>query len=71
MAARRDVVVRRRPIGASEREIELAVWRAGVDEQLRSIGSDIADLRTHVVALFVVVAGAAVGQVVMRLVTGR
>jgi len=33
--------------------------------------SSIAELHARVIALFVVVAGAAVGQVVMRLVTGR
>ncbi len=65
-----SAVRRRRPAPAGG-DIELAVWRARVDEQLASIRDDIADLRSRLGALFIVVAAAALGQVVMRLLTGR
>ncbi len=56
---------------ATRSDLELAVWRARVEEQLASIREDIADLRSRLGALFVVVAAAALGQVVMRLLTGK
>ena len=44
-----------------------AVWRAQVDERLRSLESAVADIRTRQTAILTIISGAAFAQVILRL----